>query len=239
VTGLGCVSPLGVGTELNWATLIAGKCGIRKLNDTFTSFPTRIAGIVPRGTGPGEFNIEHAVGRANLRSQGVDFVGFAQEAAAAALRDAGLEGEALGSYARDMFGVCIGSGIGSIDEVASVAQLLSVNGLEVGLRKVSPYFVPRILVNMAAGNVSIRHGLRGPNLALSTACASGAHAIGEAFRMIKYGDADAMLAGGTEASINNVAVAGFCRAKAMSTAFNETPEDASRPFDVRRDGCVL
>jgi 3-oxoacyl-[acyl-carrier-protein] synthase II len=242
VTGLGCVSPLGSGTQLNWNALLASKSGLRRLGDEYASFPTRVAGCVPRGTSPGEFNLESAVGRAGVRSQGVDFIGFALQASAEALLDAGLNSqgssEMVGPYSRDAFGVSIGSGIGCIDDVAAVAQTLALHGVEAGQRKVSPFFVPRILVNMASGNVSIRHGLRGPNHAASTACATGAHAIGDAFRMIKFGDADAMVAGGTEASIGAVALAGFSRAKAMATKFNDTPSAASRPFDVSRDGYV-
>jgi 3-oxoacyl-[acyl-carrier-protein] synthase II len=240
VTGLGCVSPLGVGAQRNWQALLAGKCGIKKLGDAFAAFPSRIAGYVPRGTAAGEFSLEAAVGSAGLRSQGVDFIGFALQAARDALDDAGLNSMSdalcVGPYSRDAFGVSIGSGIGSIEDVSAAVQSIASLGAEAAYRKISPFFVPRILVNMAAGNVSVRHDLRGPNHSASTACATGAHAIGDAFRMIKYGDADAMLAGGTEASINQVAVAGFCRAKAMATRYNEAPQESSRPFDAGRDG---
>lgn len=179
-----------------------------------------------------------------MRSQGVDFIGFAAQAAADALADAGLAtaGDAestVGPYDRDTFGVSIGSGIGCLDDTSVASVALASLGLEAGQRKISPFFVPRILINMAAGNVSIRHGLRGPNHSVSTACATGAHAIGDAFRMIKYGDADAMLAGGTEACVNSLALAGFSRAKAMSTHYNDDPGAASRPFDTARDGFVL
>jgi len=245
VTGLGCVTPLGVGVQRSWEALLAGACGIRQLDAPLNVFPTRVAGCVPRGLAAGEFSLEAAVGRAHLRSQGVDFIGFAQQAAAEALQNAGLDtsegpgSSHIGPFSRDAFGVSIGSGIGSLDETAAVAVTFAELGLDAGQRKVSPFFVPRLLVNMAAGNVSIRHGLRGPNHAAATACATGAHAIGDAFRLIKYGDADAMLAGGTESCINALALAGFSRAKAMATRFNDDPGAASRPFDARRDGFVL
>jgi len=214
-------------------------------------FPSKVAALVPRGDGSGQFSLSRAIAKASTRAQSADVIAFAMAAAAEALTDAGLVSTAgaepaapvpsgpLGPYALQRFGVAIGSGIGHIEELGAAAALMASAGLEAGYRKVSPYLIPRMLANMAAGHVSMRWGLRGPNLAASTACASGLHAIGDAFRWIKYGHADAMLAGGTESSINAIALAGFSRAGALATAFNGDPGAASRPFDARRDGFVL
>lgn len=208
------------------------------------SFPSQVVAAVPRGPGAHEFDISKVVHKASMRTQGVDFIAFALAASREALHQAGmlsstsLDGTLRMPYAPERAGVAIGSGIGAIDETAATAVLLH-GGIEAGQRKVSPFFVPRMLTNMAAGNVSIEFNLQGPCHAASTACATGAHAIGDAFRFIKYGHADMMLAGGTEAAIGAVSLAGFTRAKALSTKYNAQPEAASRPFDAGRDGFVL
>lgn len=251
VTGLGLVTPLGVGVALNWSRLNNGEHGMVKLGKDFESFPCTVAACVPRGTGEGKFDASRVIDKASSRTQSPDYISFAIAAAAEALGDAGLLEQSAahapstatpasikGPYSSERIGVAIGTGIGGIDETGATAVALA-GGAAAGQRKVSPFFVPRILVNMAAGNVSIKFGLQGPNHAVSTACATGANAIGDAFRMIKYGDAECMVAGGTEGCVNPIAIAGFSRAKALATRYNDDPGHASRPFDADRDGFVL
>ncbi|KAJ3115206.1 Mitochondrial beta-keto-acyl synthase [Nowakowskiella sp. JEL0407] len=161
------------------------------------------------------------------------FMHYALAAATDALNDAGWSPDSQDQ--KDRTGVCVGSGIGCIDEVARVA----INHAESGMKKISPYFVPKILANMAAGHISIKFGFRGPNHAVSTACTTGAHAIGDAYRFIQFGDADIMVAGGSESSISPLAMAGFAKARALSTNFNDSPHLSSRPFDKHRDGFVI
>lgn len=194
VTGLGLVTPLGCGVAVAWPRVLAGQCAVRALGDAFSALPARVAAAVPRGAGAGEFQAQHHVDRANARAQGVDFVAFALAAAHEALHDSGLACGApagaggvsalpalLGPYSRERVGVAIGSGVGCISDVGAAALLLSGDPTA---RRLSPFFVPRILTNMAAGHVSIRWGLRGPNHAVATACATGAHSIGDAFRCV-------------------------------------------------------
>ncbi len=200
-----------------------------------TPLGPHVVASVPRGSTKGEFNLEDFVAKRDLRTQGVDFIAFALAATQEALQDAQLD--TPGALDPTRSGVCIGSGIGSISDTVEVAQLLAPGGG--GPRRVSPFFVPRMLVNMAAGAVSMRHSLRGPNCSPASACATGAHAIGDASRMIALGDADVMLAGGTEGCIAPIALAGFSRARALSTAHSATPSTASRPFGAGRDGFVL
>lgn len=192
------------------------------------------------------FDVNHWIKKADLRTQSVEYIAFAIAATKQAFKDAGINideisvAEFLGADPSKI-GVSIGSGIGGIEETAAAAAALNHASSDVAQvqRRVSPFLVPRLLTNMAAGNVSISYDLRGPNIAPATACATGAHAIGDAFRLIKYGWADAMVAGGTEQATGRVALAGFSRAKALSTRYNDTPELASRPFDADRDGFVL
>lgn len=214
VTGLGAVTPLAVGVQRTWERLVAGDVAVGALESpAFAPLPSRVAACVPRGKGAGQFNVEDHVDKAQVRAAGIDFIAFGLAAAGEAMRDAGLGAPAgaaaavsgLGPYSPDRFGVALGSGIGGLGDVASAAE--SMVGEPSG-RKLSPFFVPRILVNMAAGHVSIAWGLRGPVLAPATACATGAHAIGDAFRAIKHGWADAMVAGGTEACVHPLALAG-------------------------------
>lgn len=255
------MTPLGAGVDHVWSRLLRGDIGISALPaERFGTLPSRIAAVVPRGAEPGAFNTSTIVDKAAARTQGPDYIAFALGAAREALSQAGFivggtgkDADALkpgASFNKDRAGVAIGCGIGGIAETAETAEQL-VDGsseklaaggrpaTDAGYRKVSPFFVPRILANMPAGHVSIRYGLRGPNHAAATACASGAHAVGDAFRFIKYGDADVMLAGGTEACVSPLAIAGFSRARALATAFNDDPARASRPFDAKRDGFVL
>jgi 3-oxoacyl-[acyl-carrier-protein] synthase II len=251
VTGLGLVTPLGVGVLHNWKMVLEGVCGIQSLKgDEFAFLPSRVAGVVPRGPSLHEFDHRRVVDKAQSKPQGTDFISFAISASSQALLDAGLDEErseySFGPYERTRVGVSIGSGVAGLNELSEVSNLLSLPQIGNPLytssspyRKISPFFVPRILANMAAGNVSMKWNLQGPYFAPSTACASGTNAIGDAFRAIKYGDADAMLAGGTESCIHPVSLAGFSRLHALSTSYNESPSLSSRPFDSKRDGFVL
>ncbi|KAI8607611.1 thiolase-like protein [Chytriomyces sp. MP71] len=228
VTGLGAVTPLAIGAKETFSRLVSGECGIESLasDPSFAGLPSLVAGRV-KG-----FDAAKWVPKQD-NSKTTPFMHYAYASAQMALEDANWfpTGEKL----RQRSGVCIGSGIGCLEEIASTAQAFA----EKGFKKVSPHFVPRTLVNMAAGNVSIRYGFQGPNHSVATACATGAHAIGDAFRFIQYGDADVMLAGGTEASVTPLAVAGFCRAKSLVTKYNDTPHLSCRPFDADREGFVI
>jgi 3-oxoacyl-[acyl-carrier-protein] synthase II len=234
VTGLGMVSPLGCGVETTWKRILNSESGARKI-DTFdvSDLTSRIACVVPRGDGSnGSFNPDQWMEPKDQRKVD-DFIIFAMCAAKQALDDAGWHPAT--EEERCASGVMIGSGIGGLTGIAETSILLK----ERGPRKVSPFFIPGRLINLASGYVSIAHGLKGPNHAVVTACSTGAHAIGDASRLIALGDADVMVAGGTESPINRLAMAGFCAARALSTNFNETPEKASRPYDKDRDGFVM
>lgn len=197
----------------------------------FDQLTSKVAAVVPSGTNPGEFNPQLWL---NSKDRSISrFIGYALCAANEALRDANWV--ATEQNQKERTGVSIGGGIGSISDIVDAAQLIC----EKRLRRLSPYFIPRILINMAAGHVSMKYGFQGPNHAAVTACATGAHSIGDAARMILFGDADVMVAGGTEASIDALSIAGFCRLKAMSTRYNSSPCEASRPFDCGRDGFVI
>ncbi|CAI9294828.1 hypothetical protein Lser_V15G34811 [Lactuca serriola] len=247
VTGLGMVTPLGCGVETTWNRLIKGESGIRalsledlKMNGfdrdtqsyTFDQLTSKVAGIVPSGTKPGEFNEALWLDSKHGKSM-AKFISYALCAADEALKDANwIPSE---QDEKEKTGVSIGGGIGSIGDILDASQLIC----EKKLRRLSPFFVPRILINMAAGHVSMKYGFQGPNHAAVTACATGANSIGDAARMIQFGDADVMVAGGTEASIDALSIAGFCRLRALSTKYNSTPQEASRPFDCDRDGFVI
>jgi len=233
VTGLGLVTPLGSGVERTWQRLLEGRSGVRRIDVLdVADLPARIAGLVPRGTGEGELDLEQVLPAKERRRMG-DFMLYAIAAAREAMRDA--EYRPQSDLERERAGVLIGSGIGGLPEIERAALALH----ERGPRRISPFFIPSSLVNEASGVVSIEHGLRGPNHAVATACATGAHALGDAARMIQWGDADVMLAGGTEAAISRLTIAGFAIMQALSTSFNDTPEAASRPWDRARDGFVL
>ncbi|KAF0720813.1 Aste57867_8 [Aphanomyces stellatus] len=229
VTGLGAVTPLGVGLEATWKRLIQGECGVSKITafDT-TGLDCNVAAQVPDDFDP----LEH-INKREARSQDVRFISFAIAAANEAIRDA--QWAPTTEAQKERAGVAIGAGIGNLQEIVDTAALIH----EKKYRRVSPFFVPRILINLAAGHVSITHGLKGPNHACTTACATGSHSIGDAYRFIRNGDADVMVAGGTEASLNPISMCGFLRAKALATKFNDKPHAASRPFDAARDGFVM
>ena len=234
VTGLGMVSPLACGVEATWKRILGRESGARKIESFDVSDLTcKIACQVPRGDGSGgTFNPDQWMEPKDQRKVD-DFVIFAMCAARQALDDA--DWHPASEEDRCATGTMIGSGIGGLSGIADTAVLLK----ERGPRKVSPFFIPGRLINLASGYVSIEHGLKGPNHAVVTACSTGAHAIGDASRLIALGDADVMVAGGTESPICRIGMAGFCAARALSTAFNETPGKASRPYDRDRDGFVM
>src|SRR5947209_3458506 len=234
VTGLGMVSPLGCGVETTWRRILNSESGARKI-DTFevSDLTSRIACMVPRGDGAdGTFNPDQWMEPKDQRKVD-DFIIYAISAAKQALHAANWHPAT--EEDRCATGTMIGSGIGGLSGIADTALLLK----ERGPRKVSPFFIPGRLINLASGYVSIEHGLKGPNHAVVTACSTGAHAIGDAGRLIALGDADVMVAGGTESPICRLAIAGFASARALSTAFNDAPEKASRPYDRDRDGFVM
>jgi 3-oxoacyl-[acyl-carrier-protein] synthase II len=234
VTGLGMVSPLACGVDATWQRLIDGKSGARRV-DTFdvSDLACKIACQVPRGDGSnGTFNPDQWMEPKEQRKVD-DFILFAMAAAKQAMDDSGWK---PATYQDQVgAGVLIGSGIGGLSGIAETALTLK----ERGPRRVSPFFIPGRLINLASGYVSIAHGLRGPNHSVVTACSSGAHAIGDAARLIALGDADVMLAGGAESPISRIGMAGFIACRALSTSFNDTPERASRPYDKDRDGFVM
>lgn len=234
VTGLGLVTPLGVGVEHNWKRLTNGESGIGAIQAFDVSdLPSKIGGLVPKGeTSEGGFNADDWVPPKGQRRMDT-FIVYGIAAADQAIEDAGWTPEDDESRCRT--GVLIGSGIGGIPEIEKNAILVDKGNT----RKVSPFFIPSALINLCSGQVSIRHGFKGPNHSVVTACATGAHAIGDAGRMIALDDADVMIAGGTEAAVNRLCVAGFANAKALSTGYNDTPEKASRPWDEGRDGFVI
>lgn len=234
VTGLGMVTPLACGVEPTWSRLISGASGAGPITSFDASdLPAQIACNIPRGDGSnGTFNPDDWMEPKEQRKVD-DFIVFAMAAATQALNDAGWKPE---SYEDQIAtGVAIGSGIGGLGGIYEASILLK----ERGPRRLSPFFIPGRLSNLAAGYVSITHGLKGPNHAVVTACSTGAHAIGDASRMIALGDAKVMVAGGTESAINRIGIAGFCACRALSTGFNDTPEKASRPYDKDRDGFVM
>lgn len=233
VTGMGMVTPLACGVGPSWKKLIAGESGIRGTTGFDVSdLSSRVAGQVPRGDGEGLFNPNHWVEPKDQRKMD-DFIVFAMAAAIEAVRDSGWMPQDEDS--RERTGVMIGSGIGGLPGICEGAITL----VEKGPRRISPFFIPACLINLASGHVSIRYGFTGPNHAVVTACSTGAHALGDATRLIQHGDADVMVAGGTEAAVCRMGVAGFAAARALSTGFNDRPEKASRPWDKDRDGFVM
>jgi 3-oxoacyl-[acyl-carrier-protein] synthase II len=234
VTGLGLVTPLGIGVELVWKRLLNAESGIRGVQSCDVSdLPCKIAGEVPRGErSSGKFNPDEYILPKDQRKMGT-FIHFAIAAADEAMADAGWKPEVQED--RERTGVMIGSGIGGLEDIYDASLLLH----ERGPRRVTPFFIPSALINLASGQVSIKYGLQGPNHAVVTACSTGAHALGDAARLIALGDADVMVAGGAEASICRIGIAGFAAARALSTGFNDAPERGSRPWDVDRDGFVM
>jgi 3-oxoacyl-[acyl-carrier-protein] synthase II len=234
VTGLGMVTPLASGTEPTWQRLIAGRSGVRRIEKFEVSdIPCKVAGQVPRGDGSdSSFDPDRWMEPKEQRKVD-DFIIYAMGAATQALDDADWHPSRYEDQI--VSGVMIGSGIGGVEGIAETSLLLR----DRGPRRVSPFFIPGRLINLASGYVSIKHGLKGPNHAVVTACSTGAHAIGDAGRLIALGDADVMVAGGTESPVNRISIAGFAACRALSTGFNDTPERASRPYDRDRDGFVM
>ncbi|WP_075290320.1 beta-ketoacyl-ACP synthase II [Pararhizobium arenae] len=234
ITGTGMVSPLGCGTEVSWSRLLAGENAARKVTEfEVEDLPAKIACRIPTGDGSnGTFNPDDWMEQKEQRK--VDaFIVYAMAAADMALDDAGWHPESDDDQIAT--GVLIGSGIGGLEGIVEGGYTLR----DKGPRRVSPFFIPGRLINLASGQVSIRHKLRGPNHSVVTACSTGAHAIGDAARLIALGDADVMVAGGTESPISRIALAGFAACKALSTQHNDEPTKASRPYDVNRDGFVM
>ncbi len=233
VTGLGIVSPLGCGVERTWKRLINGESGIRAIEHFDVSdLAAKVAGVIPRGTGEGELDLDKVV-PAKERRRMDDFIVYGLAAAQEAIADSGWTPE--DDEGRERTGVMIGSGIGGLPAIAEGALTLKDNGP----RRVSPFFIPSALINLVSGHVSIQYGFKGPNHAVVTACATGAHAIGDAARLIMFGDADVMVAGGAESAVCRLGIAGFAACKALSTARNDDPQAASRPWDKDRDGFVM
>jgi 3-oxoacyl-[acyl-carrier-protein] synthase II len=234
VTGLGLVTPLGSGVDHTWARLINGDSGLSAIESFDVSdLPCKVAGQIARGDGSdGTFNPDDWLVPKEQRK--IDtFILYALGAAIQAVEDSGWK--PTDPEAQERTGVMIGSGIGGLPAIADAA----VHLMERGARRISPFFIPSALINLASGHVSIRYGFRGPNHAVVTACATGAHAIGDAARLIQFEDADVMVAGGTEAAVCRLGLAGFAAARALSTGFNDTPTRASRPWDKDRDGFVM
>jgi len=234
VTGMGMLTPLGCGVETTWARLLKGESGAKQI-DTFdvSDVSCKIACVIPRGDGSdGTFNPDQWMEPKEQRKVD-DFIVYAMCAARQALDHAGWRPKSYED--QTMTGVLIGSGIGGIEGIAEMAVVLH----EKGPRRVSPFFIPGRIINLASGFVSIEFGLKGPNHAVVTACSTGAHAIGDAARMVALGDADVMVAGGAESPVNRMALAGFAALRALSTNFNDEPKRASRPYDKGRDGFVM
>jgi 3-oxoacyl-[acyl-carrier-protein] synthase II len=228
------VTPLGCGVDVSWSRLLAGNSGARRIEEfPVDDISCQIACFVPRGaTADGKFNADDWMEPKEQRKVD-DFIIFAMAAAEQALTDSRWKADSPDKQVRT--GVLIGSGIGGLDGIAETSLLLR----DKGPRRVSPFFIPGRLINLASGYVSIRHGLKGPNHAVVTACSTGAHAIGDAARLIALDDADVMVAGGTESPICRLAMAGFAACRALSTNFNDKPTQASRPYDKDRDGFVM
>jgi len=241
ITGLGLVTPLGSGVDVTWRSILAGKSGAGPITAfDATDYGCKIACEVPRidGRGGGGPDIEGSfdpdkVMSAKDRRRVDEFILYAIAAADEAVRDAGWTPTDQTECERT--GVILGSGIGGLNSIAETTLELEAKGP----RRISPFFIPSALINLASGHVSIRYGFKGPNHSVVTACATGAHAIGDAFRMIRYGDADVMIAGGAEAAICKLGIAGFVACRAMATTFNDRAQAASRPYDRDRDGFVM
>jgi 3-oxoacyl-[acyl-carrier-protein] synthase II len=225
VTGLGLITPLGTGIQKTWEGICKGASGIDRITTFDTSeFPVQIAGEVK------DFNAEDFIERKEIKKMDV-FIQYALSAGSMAIEDAGLK---ITEENADRVGVIVGAGIGGIQTIERYHSVL----LENGQRRISPFFIPMLITNLAAGQISMRFGARGPNSCVTTACAAGTHAIGDSFKIIQRGDADAMIAGGSESAITPLTIAGFANMKALSSR-NDTPQKASRPFDVERDGFVI
>jgi 3-oxoacyl-[acyl-carrier-protein] synthase II len=234
VTGMGIACPLGVGVEHVWKRLLAGESGIGPIQSfDLEDLPARIAGQIPAGPrAEGGLDFAEWIPTKDLKKMD-RFIQFALVAATQAVEDSGWLPEAEDDKCAT--GVMIGSGIGGLETIFDAAQLVHQGKA----RRLSPFFIPSALINLASGHVSIKYGFKGPNHSAVTACATGVHAIGDAARLIMFGDADVMVAGGAESAVNMIGIAGFCAARALSTGFNDTPTKASRPWDKDRDGFVM
>ena len=233
VTGMGMVTPLGSGVDHNWSQIIAGKSGISRIEGFDVSdISCQIAGQVPGTDAVGGLDLDNWIDPREQRKQD-RFIQLGLVAACQAIEDSDWKPQDRESQNRT--GVMIGSGIGGLESIVKTDQLVR----EKGPRRISPFFIPSALINLISGHVSIRYGFRGPNHAVVTACSTGAHAIGDAARMVALDDADVMVAGGAEAAVCRIGMAGFAAARALSTSYNGTPEAASRPWDKGRDGFVM
>ncbi|CAG7920802.1 unnamed protein product [Penicillium olsonii] len=235
VTGLGAVSPLGVGARRTWKRLLDGHCGVVNVKDRderFAEQPCQVAAVVPQGgREDGGWTASEWLDRGERKM--AKFAQYAMAATEEALQDADWKPEPFEQ--REATGVCLGSGIGNFDEMYNTVVAYEKGGY----KKVNPLFVPKLLINLGAGHISMKYRFMGPNHAATTACTTGAHSIGDAARFIACGDADVMVAGGAESCIHPLAIGGFARARSLATAFNDTPETASRPFDADRGGFVV
>ncbi len=234
VTGMGIASPLGVGVEHVWKRLIAGESGIGAIQSfDVTDLPAKIAGQVPAGTRPeGGLTLTEWIPVKDLKKMD-RFIHLALVAATEAVEDSGWFPQ--DEPGREATGVMIGSGIGGLQTIFEASKMV----LEGKVKRLSPFFIPSALINLASGHLSIKYGYKGPNHSAVTACATGVHAIGDAMRLIKLGDADVMVAGGAEAAVCELGIGGFAASRALSTAFNDEPARASRPWDRDRDGFVM
>jgi len=233
VTGMGMVTPLGVGVDHNWSNIIAGNSGISRItNFDVSDISCQIAGQVPEAGVAGGLQMDDFVDPRDQRKQD-RFIQLGLVAAIEAVENSGWMPEDRESQNRT--GVMIGSGIGGLDSIVKTDQLMQ----EKGPRRISPFFIPSALINLISGFVSIRYGFRGPNHAVVTACSTGAHAIGDAARLIALDDADVMVAGSAEMAITRLGITGFAAARALSTKYNDAPTTASRPWDQGRDGFVM
>jgi len=233
ITGVGLVTPLGASTEVSWRKLIAGESGLREIDGfKIDDLPAKVAGLIPQDGAEGAFNVEDVMSAKDARRND-PFVLYGIGAASEAIEDSGWKPESEEDRCRT--GVLIGSGIGGLGTIANTAVELETRGP----RRVSPFFITASLINLVSGQVSIKFGFKGPNHSVVTACSTGAHAIGDASRLIQLGDADVMVAGGAEGAVCRLGIAGFASMKALSTNYNETPTKASRPWDKGRDGFVM
>ena len=235
VTGLGMLTPLGNGVNINWKRLISGAIGIKKINNFDVSdISCKIAGQIPTKDQDPEAGLDMDQWLEPREQKRLDrFIAYGIVSAIQAVEDSGWV--PLSENQKIRSGVILGSGIGGLETIAKTTELMN----EKGPRKVSPFFIPSSLINLLSGQVSIKYGFKGPNHSVVTACSTGAHAIGDASRIIKYGDADVMVAGGAEAACCRIGMAGFAAARALSTNFNDNPLEASRPWDEDRDGFVM
>jgi 3-oxoacyl-[acyl-carrier-protein] synthase II len=231
ITGVGIVSPVGTGIEYAWKNVLAGKSGVKKI-DSFdvSDLASQIAGVPECGTEAGQFNPDAVIDAREQRKMDKSIV-YGIVAADEAIKDAGLD---TFDVDKERVGVSVGSGIGGLNTIYENCVELHTGGP----RRVSPFFIPKGIINMTAGHISIKYGFKGPNISVVTACATGAHSIGEAARLIQHGDADVMICGGTESAVGRIGLAGFSAMRALSTR-NDEPEKASRPWDKNRDGFIM